>query len=278
MYNWCYINQDFVKDEHAVLPVNDLAFLRGYGVFDFFKVAGKVPLFLKEHLDRFYFSSEQMHLNVPLSRQEIINIVKELISKNQIEQGGIRLSLTGGCSSDGITPGTPNIVITAHDYELPTEEKFEKGIRLFSYEHQRQLPWIKSIDYLMSVWLQPLLKKHNADDLLYHQEGIVTECPRSNFFIVTIDNRLVTPSSHILKGITRNRILKIAGQLMTVEEKDISLGDIYEAEEAFICSTTKLILPVVQLNKHSFKAPGKVTRKLYEYLSAHELIEGESAN
>ena len=104
--------------------------------------------------------------------------------KNQLAYSGFRLTLTGGYATDSITPATPNLVISQVSLPGAISEKVQPSIRLVSYPHRRQLPEIKSIDYLMAIWLQPFIKDHGADDVLYQREGIVAECPRSNFFIV----------------------------------------------------------------------------------------------
>jgi D-alanine transaminase/branched-chain amino acid aminotransferase len=100
----------------------------------------------------------------------------------------------------------------------------------------------------MAVWLQPLLKEKGYDDVLYHQQGTITECPRSNFFLVTKGDVLVTPATNVLAGITRKKILDLTNKGLIVEERPIHLNEIKEAKAAFITSTTKQILPVAQID------------------------------
>jgi D-alanine transaminase/branched-chain amino acid aminotransferase len=102
----------------------------------------------------------------------------------------------------------------------------ENGIRLVSYEHQRQLPQVKSTDYMMAIWLQTYINDKQADDLLYHNQGIITECPRSNFFIVTSDDRVITPRDNILKGITRMKVVMLASKSLPMEERNLSIDEI----------------------------------------------------
>ncbi|MFL5788639.1 MAG: aminotransferase class IV, partial [Flavisolibacter sp.] len=116
----------------------------------------------------------------------------------------------------------------------------------------------------MAIWLQPLIKKNNADDVLYQNNDIVSECPRSNFFIVTKDNVIVTPGKNILKGISRMKLIEIAGEYFEVHERDVTTKDIMEAKEAFISSTTKLILPVNRIDEKVFDTMKPVTAKLFE--------------
>ena len=125
-----------------------------------------------------------------------------------------------------------------------------RGINLLSFDHQRQLPKVKTIDYLMPIWLQPLLGKHNADDFLYHQDGVLTECPRANIFIVTEDDKLITPHQNILEGITRKKVLEIAQGKYEIEERKVMLSEALTAKEAFITCTTKDILPIQTIDGH----------------------------
>ncbi len=266
MSEWAFINNDFIADQDARLHYRDLVFQRGYGVFDFLKVMNGIPVFLEDHLDRFFYSSGQLNLEVPLNKQQLEAVIVELIRKNEAVHCGIRLSLTGGYSPDGYNPAEPNLVVSVHRFQLPTPDDFSRGIRLMSHAYQRQLPHIKTIDYLMAVMLQPRLKEINADDILYHQDGNITECPRANFFIVTAANKLVTPSLNILKGITRARILNAATSLMEVEERNLSMEELKSAKEAFITSTTKMVLPVQAVDDIRFPAERTMATRINELL------------
>ncbi len=270
MKKWAFINDDFVLEENASIHYRDLSVQRGYGVFDFLKAVNRTPLFLEDHLNRFFYSAQQMHLPVAQTKKELQDIVVELLAKNGAADCGIRLTLTGGYSADGYQLARPNLIISQHAFQLPSEEQFFKGIHLMSHEHQRQLPQVKSLDYLMAIWLQPLLRQRQADDILYHHNGLVTECPRANFFAVTKDDRIVTPRHNILKGITRHRILELAQNRFEIEERDLTLQEVMQAREAFITSTTKNVLPVLSIDGTAIgqNTPGTLTRQLAALLQS----------
>ena len=250
MFSWAYINDEFIAERKAVLPVNDLSVLRGYGVFDFMRFRHFHPLFTDEHLDRLFFSMKGLGLKIEPGKQGLKEIIDELIQKNQVSQGGIRITVTGGSSENGYLPGKANLIITQTVFEVPSPEQYQNGICLSTYGYQRQLPEIKTIDYLMGIYLQPWIRSQGADEVLYVNQEQVTECPRSNIFIVDTFGQLCTPSANILKGITRNKVLELAAQHYTVKEKNIHLEEVYEAREVFITSTTKQILPVRSVNNH----------------------------
>jgi len=265
--SWVFLNNQFLQEHEAKLQVKDLAVQRGYGIFDFLKFRDYHPVFFDDHLDRFFNSAKEMRLEIDCSRDQLKDIIVSLIKKNNNPDGGIRVTVTGGYSPDGYQITQPNLIISQHKFSSPTKEQFEKGLKLVSYSHQRQLPHIKTIDYLMAIWLQPWIRENNADDVLYQKGGIVCECPRSNFFIVTTDNRIITPGENILKGISRKKLIEIAKNYFQVEEKNITLEDIANAKEAFISSTTKLVLPVVQIDRRRFSGTTTVTSKLFTELS-----------
>jgi len=263
---WAFVNGELVPEEKAALLIGDLAIQRGYGIFDFFKVVDFVPVFLNEHIDRFYYSAEEMRLKVAYSKTELKKIISELLERNTVSDTDVRITLTGGYSQDGYQLSTPNLIISLRYFTPPPKNELAKSIKLITYEHQRQLPHVKTIDYLMAIWLQPIVRQHKADDILYHQNGIVTECPRSNFFIVTNNNKIITPSKNILKGVIRNKLIDAARSKYPVEERELSIAEIKCAREAFITSTTKNILPIQQIDEYIFPKENKVTTQLNQLI------------
>lgn len=261
-----FLNDHFLENEKVLLHISDLSMQRGYAVFDFLRSANAVPLFISDHLDRFFASAASLHLPVRKSREGLSSIVHELIKRSSLSEAGIRIVLTGGYSTDSYQPAEPNLLITCNPVKTTTQTDFEKGLSIITYEHQRELPHVKSINYLTAVWLQPLLKEKQADDVLYFKNGIVTEFPRSNLFIITADNKLATPARNILLGITRKKVLSLAAEIMPVEERDITVEELQNAAEVFLTSTTKKILPVVKVNNKAIGngKPGKISAVLYK--------------
>ena len=174
--------------------------------------------------------------------------------------------LTGGYSSDHYHPAEPNLLITCNPVETATQAHFEKGYSIITHEYQRELPNVKSINYLMAVSLQPLMKEKQVDDILYFKNGLISEFPRSNVFIITKDNKLVTPAHNILAGITRKNVMALAAEKMEVEEREITTEELMNAAEVFLTSTTKRILPIVKIDNKIIGngKPGKITTVLYE--------------
>lgn len=267
-----FINGRFIKEENTCLHISDLAIQRGYGVFDYCRTNNHIPVYIDDHIDRFIQSANLMHLQLPNSKQDLISIIHQLIRKNEIPQSGIRMLLTGGYSSDCYELIQPNLIILQHPLLLPKTGIFEKGIKVITHEYLREFPDAKTINYSMGIWLQQKIKESNAADVLYHQQGEVTELPRSNFFIVTEDDVLATPKKNILQGITRKKILELASKDFLVEERIITLRDIRTAKEAFMTSTTKRVLPIVQVDNAIIGngQPGTVVNFLDQALEREE--------
>ncbi|HXB06114.1 MAG TPA: aminotransferase class IV, partial [Puia sp.] len=227
-----FVNDSLVPATQASLGVTDLSIQRGFGIFDFFKTLDHAPVYLDDHLDRFFSSASRLGLNPGKSRDELKYMIGRLLNRNGIANSGVKLTLTGGYSADGYSLARPNLVITQQPLTMPISAEPAKGIRLMTYPHMRQLPEIKTIDYLMAIWLQPKLREKGADDVLYHWDRVITECPRSNFFLVTAEGTLVTPGREVLRGITRMKVLAAAKERLTTEERDVSIDELRGAKEA----------------------------------------------
>jgi branched-chain amino acid aminotransferase len=264
MSKYILVNEDFLPTATASVLITDLAIQRGYGIFDFFKAIDGQLMFLDDHLDRFFHSAAAMHLPVNKSREELKALLFALMEKNGLPDSGIRITLTGGYSPDGYNLAEPNMIITQSAFKNPDFNA--KGIKLITHQHQRQLAQVKTLDYLMAIRLQPLIKEKGADDVLYHNNGIVKESPRANFFIVTRDNEVITSAQDILKGVVRKQLLNMSDSGFSISEREISLEDLSQCKEAFITSSTRNILPVTEIDGQIIGngTAGEVTTELAE--------------
>ena len=258
-----WVNDSLIPSDEANLNIADLAVQRGYGIFDFFKTIDGQPVFLEDHLDRLFRSAVLMRLELKQSRDEIRSKIKRLIESNNLNDSGIKVILTGGFSPDGFNIAEPNLIISQQGFQIPRTMS-EKGVSILTHEYQRQFSNAKTLDYLQAIWLQPILKEKKADDVLYYSDGLLRECPRANIFIVTKDQKVLTPESGMLKGVTRKHVLEISGAMYVTEARDVSLEELRNAGEVFITSTTKNILPVVQVDGYVIGDgnPGEVSRTL----------------
>lgn len=265
---YVFLNDKIISNDHAYIHINDLAILRGYALFDFLQAVQGVPLFIHDYLDRFYNSAQAMDLEIPYSRNELIFHINQLVKTNNFEHSGLKLVLTGGYSFDGFSPTKPNFFIL--ETPIPTlpldYQGYTHGVKLILHEFVREMSSVKSVNYITPITLQKHWLEEGAIDVLYHKNGFVTESSRSNFFIINDENILITPNDNVLHGITRKKTIEIAQEIMQIEIRDMSLEEVLNAKETFMCSSTKGILPVVKLDNHIINdgTVGKWTKVLME--------------
>jgi len=251
-----FFNGEFLPQEAIKFSVNDVGILRGYGLFDFFRVIEQVPVFLEDHLDRFERTAQIMGMDIPYSREKLESVIQELVTINGFDLGYIKMIMTGGESPDGFSPGKPNLAILNNPLESPPEHKFTDGISLMTYDYTRDFPQAKSTHYAMAVRLQKYWAPAGHMDVLYHAGGLVSEVSRSTVFFFKGDT-LMTNEHNILLGITRKQVLNLAKAHYEVEVRDFTREELKEADEMFMTGTNKQVMPVVMLDDQVI-ANGKV--------------------
>ena len=133
------------------------------------------------------------------------------------------------------------------------------------HDHLRALPEYKTTNYVTAVRLQEERKRAGALEILYISQGKVLECTTSNFFIIK-DGRVITSQADVLAGITRKVVIELAQKEFPLEERDISVEEMYAADEAFLTSSFKDVVPVVEVGgkKIGDGAPGPVTKQIMQ--------------
>ncbi|MBD3629393.1 aminotransferase class IV [Cyclobacterium sp.] len=260
MKPYCFAENKIIASEKASVHPLDIGLIRGYAIFDFFRTVGHHPLFLEDYLKRFTLSANKAGLPLAYSIQELRDIIYRLIEKNNHQDGGIRMVLTGGISPNHFLPAQGKLFIFCEPLMLPSQEKYAKGVKLLSVDYVRPLPAIKTTNYTYPCWLSLDWKAQGAEDVVYHHNGRVSESSRSNIFLVK-HGQIYTPQRDILWGITRKKVMELAAQTSL---SDFSLEDLLDADEVFISSTTKRILPITQIDtvKIGDGLPGAFTKKL----------------
>ena len=254
-----FINGKILPSHEAFISIDDLGFHRGYAVTDFFLCIDGVPLYVEQHLNRFYKSMAAFHLHIPQSKLELQEIINDLAQRCQQKSMSIKVIATGGNSKDSYTPSdTPTLVIIPKFF---TPVDTTQPLKLMICDYERDIYAIKSTNYAFGIQQLPLLKQKGFNDLVYQKEGIISESSRSNIFIVK-NNVLKTSNVGALEGITRANILDEARKLnIKTVESPITVAELLEADEVFLSSTTRLIHPVTQIDEKQF-AIGVLSLKL----------------
>jgi len=263
MPTYANFNGQIMEASEVKLPVTDLSILRGYGIFDYFLVREKVAMFLDDYLARFYRSADILGLNIPVTKLEMASQIRQLVSANNVPDAGIRLLLTGGNSPDGYSPSTPNFLILQHPVSWVPQKDYDQGIKLISHCFQRELPEVKSINYLTGIKHQQEMIAAGAGEILYHDGKCWRETVRANVFFIA-NGEIFTPGEKILKGITRKQVIHLAAKNFKVNEADIPVAFMDDVSEIFITSSTKGVLPVVEVDGKKVGAgkPGPISTTL----------------
>jgi len=275
-----YVNGEFIPAEHASLPLNDLGIVRGYGVFDVLRTYDRVPFRLRDHVLRLEFSARQIDIKPPWSTEELEALGVETNARNGFENANIRYIITGGPSPNFMTPqGNPSLVIIVSPIPPVDNSLYIHGCKATTSYAVRERPTVKSLNYIGAMMAVEKAKHVGAVEALYRNErGEITEGTRSNFFIFRGD-QLITPADEVLEGITRRVVLELAPAHFDVVQRPIQRRELQDADETFITSTTKELLPIVQIDDVTIGngRPGPNTAKLLQLFRDYAHVQKVTA-
>ncbi|OHA93134.1 MAG: hypothetical protein A3E02_01630 [Candidatus Zambryskibacteria bacterium RIFCSPHIGHO2_12_FULL_38_34] len=268
MNQYCFLNGKILPLAEAKVGIEDIGLLRGYGIYDGIASFNGKPFRFSDHWNRFLSGVHILSLNVPITEEKAERVIEEILLKNGFsKRANVRMILTGGKTLNGIEYDFehPTFYILAEKWEPLSQDFYEKGVRLITYEHMRELPKYKTVNYIRAVNLQNWRKEEKALEILYTYGGEVLECATSNIFIVK-NKTLITPDENILKGITRKVVLELALNKYKIEERPVEEEELKTADEVFITSSFKDIVPIVRINDFEVAngQVGLVTKKLME--------------
>ncbi|MDI9370391.1 MAG: class IV aminotransferase [Synergistaceae bacterium] len=259
----CYMDGEFMPKERATLPVTDYIILRGVGVFESISTFRRRPLMLTPHLERLANSSDSASMTLPLSIEEIKEVIREGISR-MTEDCLVRPYITGGDISISGTFPAARLFILFEKVQKPAPEVYSNGVLLCPVDGGRHIPGIKSIDYMLSY--SGFAKHEDAFEVLYCPDGEITEAAHSSFFLYSGGKLITAPLSRVLKGTMRAIILQLASEKgMEIEERCPLLSELTDADEAFITGSVKEVVPVVRIGDQVIGngKPGSVTKMLH---------------
>lgn len=254
-----------VRGSQAVIPVDDLGLQRGYAVFDYARTCGGRIFHFPDHLARFRQSAAGLHLDLPYTNHEITEMAANLIKEIGLANAGIRMILTGGSAYASRLLEKPRFLMIAEELPAYPEAIYSDGVKLVTYEFQRDLPPVKTTNYMNAFRLESYRQEREAFAILYLWNGRALESPRDNFFIIR-GGALITARENVLHGITRKVVIGLSSGKFAIEERDLMVEELDAADEAFITSTTKQIVPVVRIDDRIIGsgAPGEGTRWLMD--------------
>lgn len=274
-----------MPEAEAAISIFDRAFLFGDGIYEVSAVIGRRMIDNDLHMDRLERSLRELDMPLPMPRDEIVAMQKELIARNALEEGIVYLQITRGSEDRNFDYSAnlkPNLVAFTQVKRLRGTDAIRNGIKVAIVDDMR---WarrdIKTTMLLAQVLAKRAAKEQGCAEAWMVQDGFVTEGASSSAFIVTQTGRIVTrPNSQaILPGCTRRAALQVAAELgLQVEERLFTVDEACAAREAFLTSASSLVTPVVEIGGHTVGdgRPGPITLRMQQtYLDLALSNEGE---
>jgi len=265
-----YLNNEFIPLSEAKISVLDRGFIFGDGVYEVIPVYAGRLFRLKEHLQRLENSLNGIKLANPLTQTEWETILNEIIERNGGGDQSVYFQVTRGVAprKHYFPKNTPStIFIMSQPFVDP---KPSKGIKAVTLPDSRwQHCNIKSIALLANVLLTQQAVENEAGETILIRDGYVTEGASTSVFVVKNGVTSTPPEGqHILSGITRDLVLetmRAAGE--ACEERPILEKELYEADEIWVTSSTREIIPVTMLNDQQVGngQPGLIWQKAWQY-------------
>lgn len=261
-----FFNGSYISLDEITVPITNFSINRGYGAYEFFEIINRRPFFLDRHIARLKNSLKLLRLENKHT-DNLVEISQQLIEKNNFDKGFIKILVLPKNAKNPERMDS-NLYVFPVKYWTFTNENYRQGMNLILQEYQRFLPEAKSTNYLPGQYLQYEIDNSLSVDVLFHCNKVVLETSRGNIFMIK-DNQLLTPKQNILHGITRSLIMEIAQQQnIPFFEKNICLNDLYAADEVFISSTSKQVMPIVKIHEQVINdgTPGRYSKMLLSEL------------
>lgn len=269
-----YIDGRFVPREEAKLSVFDHGFLYGDGVFEGIRAYNGRVFRLREHLDRLYDSARTIDLTVPVSKEEMGEIILETLRKNNLRNGYIRPIVSRGVGDLGLDPRKcpkPSVIVIAVEWGAMYGDLYEKGLKAISVSVRRNPadalpPNVKSLNYLNNILGKIEANYKGGDEAIFFDtNGYISEGSGDNIFVVKNGGIYTPPTLNNLRGITRAVVLEICQSMgITATEQNLGYYDMYSADEVFVTGTAAEVAPITLIDGRAIGTgkPGPVTRQL----------------
>lgn len=275
------VNGRILDQEHAVISVFDHGFLYGEGVYEVVRTYNGVPFLFDRHMRRLRASASRLRLDVPLTDSEVNRRVSETMTSAGLGANGpeayVRILVTRGIGEISYDPGScpePSVVIIAKPHVDAPASAYADGVMVALVEILRNHPGsvnpiIKSNNLLNNaLGSQEAFRRGAFEGIMRNYRGEIAECTTANIFIVK-DGAAITPplDAGLLAGITREFIFEVAREIGVPTREQMMLdADLFAADEAFLTSTTREIVPIVRVDDHTIGTgrPGPVTARLLD--------------
>lgn len=282
-----YLNGKMVPVADAKLSVVDHAFLYGDGLFEGIRAYGGKVWKLDEHIDRLYKGAHVLMIDLPISKRQMRDVIRQALRANGLSDAYIRVTVSRGVGL-GLDPkniSNPTIAIMPSKLALYPPEMYEHGLEVVTVSSR--VPRADSLEvrvkstgkYVANIQAKLEANRQGAGEgLMLNTEGYVAEATGDNIFVIR-GGRILTPpaSAGILEGITRTTAIEIANTSgYHVEEKNLTLFDVYTADESFLTGTGAEMISMCKLDGRLIGSgkPGPITKKLIQKFRLRTKSEG----
>jgi len=268
-----YLNGKFIPEENACVSVLDRGFIFGDGIYEVIPCYGARPFRLQEHLQRLSNNLTAVHMRNPLMPSQWSDVFTTILAQNEQQDQSLYLQITRGVAKrDHAIPDDipPTVLVMANLMQAPPKDLAVAGVDVITCVDNRWLNChIKSTSLLANVLLRQEAIEQGAVEAILLRDGYVTEGAASNVFIVK-NNVIVTPSkgATLLPGITRDLILELAqNNGCECVERQIKEAELMTADEVWLSSSTKEIVPVSNINAKPVGQgqPGPMWKRLHGF-------------
>jgi len=248
----------FYIQNNDLLPVAQYEANTGIEIYEVIRIMEGVPLFLEDHLKRFYHSAWLLHLLIPLTEEEIRASLELLSESNGIKEGNIRFSYC-------FRPcGKFQAFFIPHYYPLPN--MVAEGVNCGLLYARRSDPNVKAVQAGLRLSADQLIAAEGFYEvLLVNDKAAITEGSRSNVFFVKENTLITAPDEDILPGITRKKVIEIASELgIPIHFEPLQKDNLNWIDAVFLTGTSPKVLPVNRVGDLHFATDNPLVQKMIE--------------
>jgi branched-chain amino acid aminotransferase len=256
-------NGQILPIDEAMMPLSNLEFSYGFGVYENIKVRNGIVYFLKQHIDRLQKSAETIGLTHQFTSQQIETYIHELLEHlnltNEQASCNLKMLLMGGRE--------PQLFILSLSPLFPDRKLYSTGAKTITVDYERVFPQAKTLNMLPSYVAYKKAKENDCyDALLVSNAGTILEGTRTNFFAIKDRELFTPPAEEVLEGVTRQTVIHVAKKIgFTVNEAALSLAQITGYDGVFLTSTSSKIVPIRQIDEHEFQIPESLRELMQGY-------------
>jgi len=252
-------NGKLIPSSEAKIPVDNIEWTYGFGVYENLKIRNGKIYFADKHIDRLFESARLIGLEHGFDKETIGKWIKALKDKNEADSANVKILLIGGKE--------PNLYIMTLAPKFLDRKAYSQGVHTITQEYERYLPQAKTLNMLPSYLFFKAAQAAGAHDaLLIDRGGHILEGTRSNFFALNDKKLFTAPLERVLNGVTRQTVIECAkNNGYKITENLIKSAEINRYDGAFLTHTSGKIVPIRSIDKFSFPAVAPGLKSLMKH-------------